>query len=157
MYYYIDSQNKPAGPVPTDQLEAFGVTPETYVWKRGMPQWTKACEVEELGIVFNSTHIISSEVINTLEHNQSYNKTGNCVNKWIASVLTAVIITLTFTVCVVYSYKKQTSLSTTANEKLESKKNMIDTISENHQTLEIIKTENHDIQRVNNKLHRKRH
>ena len=40
------------GPVEADRLVAFGVRPETLVWKQGMPQWAPASQVPELADLF---------------------------------------------------------------------------------------------------------
>lgn len=52
MYYYINSAGQQAGPVAANQLASYGVTGETLVWKAGMSQWAKACEVAELQAIF---------------------------------------------------------------------------------------------------------
>lgn len=51
-YYYLNAHNEQQGPVPPDQLTAYGVTSNTKVWKSGMPQWQAAGEVAELAFLF---------------------------------------------------------------------------------------------------------
>lgn len=48
MYYYINNLNQQCGPVPVSTLRNYGITPETYVWKAGMQNWTRAKAVPEL-------------------------------------------------------------------------------------------------------------
>lgn len=37
MYYFIDHNRQQKGPVPPSELTRYGVTTETYVWRKGMP------------------------------------------------------------------------------------------------------------------------
>lgn len=48
MYYYLDSANKQCGPVAADQLALHGVNAQSYVWREGMSEWKRACELPEL-------------------------------------------------------------------------------------------------------------
>ena len=52
-YFYVDSNQKQAGPVSPDQFAAIGVTADTLVWRKGLDQWTPANEVEELAPYFH--------------------------------------------------------------------------------------------------------
>lgn len=152
MYYYIDAQNKPAGPVTADQLENFGVTPETYVWKSGMTQWVKAGDIEELGMIFKLTRTIPNEVIDELESNYYNNTTNNSITKWFVCVVITVIISLAITVCIVYINKKQKDVYTddeTQNVEKQAITDYSDTLSKTHQTIEILKKDNYDVHRIN--------
>lgn len=54
-YYYVDSNNEQRGPVPVEQLNEYGITRETLVWKEGMGQrWKPAGEIPELQFLFLS-------------------------------------------------------------------------------------------------------
>jgi hypothetical protein len=47
MYYLIINQ-KQTGPIADEKLLEAGMTPDTYVWTTGMPDWKKASEVAAL-------------------------------------------------------------------------------------------------------------
>jgi hypothetical protein len=47
MYYLIINQ-KQTGPIADEKLLEAGMTPDTYVWTAGMPDWKKASEVAAL-------------------------------------------------------------------------------------------------------------
>ena len=47
-YFYVDSNQKQAGPITPAQFAAVGITAETLVWRKGLDQWTPAGELEEL-------------------------------------------------------------------------------------------------------------
>ena len=49
-YLLIDKVQK--GPFPVDELKANGLTPETMVWRKGMPEWIKAREEPALRRLF---------------------------------------------------------------------------------------------------------
>lgn len=55
MYYYIDRRNQQCGPVPASMLINYGVTLESYVWKAGMQNWTKAKNIPELQSLLGAT------------------------------------------------------------------------------------------------------
>lgn len=143
MYYYIDAHNKPAGPVPVDQLEYLGVSPDTYVWKPGMSQWTKAGEIDELGAIFKLTRTIPDEVIRELDRTLQQNEINNSLMKWIACALIILIVGLVVTVGVVYNNKIRKSQSEEfGTEEVDGKieKNLEDTIYVKYKTIEIIKS-----------------
>lgn len=48
MYYYINRENKPEGPVPAQDLVRHGVTPDTFVWRKGMKEWVRVRDLKEL-------------------------------------------------------------------------------------------------------------
>ena len=50
-YYYKDREEK--GPIGIDQLKEVGLSPNTLVWRKGLAEWKRAKEVEELGSMFN--------------------------------------------------------------------------------------------------------
>ena len=54
MYYFLDSQNNQKGPFDANVLLSWGITPETMVWREGMPAWAKASTVPELQSLFNA-------------------------------------------------------------------------------------------------------
>lgn len=47
-YYYVDADRQAAGPVSPEDFAALGITATTYVWRKGLPAWTRAGELEEL-------------------------------------------------------------------------------------------------------------
>ncbi|MCH5246828.1 MAG: DUF4339 domain-containing protein [Muribaculaceae bacterium] len=49
--YFIVVNNSHAGPYSVEQLKELNITPETYVWRRGMKQWIKAKDIPELSVV----------------------------------------------------------------------------------------------------------
>lgn len=54
MEYYIFRNNVQSGPFPASRLLSEGLTPETPVWREGMPQWAKASTLPELAYLFNN-------------------------------------------------------------------------------------------------------
>ena len=46
--YYLHIDDKDVGPFTIEDLEAIGITPGTYVWHKGMPQWARVEKVEAL-------------------------------------------------------------------------------------------------------------
>lgn len=46
--WYIMQNGQQIGPLEKSELQAYGLTPETYVWKPGMPQWQEAKNFPEL-------------------------------------------------------------------------------------------------------------
>jgi hypothetical protein len=46
--YYLADQGQRRGPFPLQELAAQGLTPDTLVWREGMPDWQRADEVIEL-------------------------------------------------------------------------------------------------------------
>ncbi|WP_065219218.1 MULTISPECIES: CD225/dispanin family protein [Butyricimonas] len=51
-YFYLNEKNEQKGPVAPEELINNGVTPNTLVWKKGMPLWVPAKTVEELKSFF---------------------------------------------------------------------------------------------------------
>lgn len=47
-YFYVDKNQKQAGPITPDRFAEEGITAETLVWCKNLPQWTPAGEIEEL-------------------------------------------------------------------------------------------------------------
>jgi hypothetical protein len=60
MYYLIINQ-KQAGPFADDKLIEAGMTPDTYVWTTGMPDWKKASEVAALQPILNAHFAAAQE------------------------------------------------------------------------------------------------
>ena len=52
LYYFIDKNKKRQGPLPIEDLQAYGITPDTLFFCKGMQGWTKAKDVEELTFLF---------------------------------------------------------------------------------------------------------
>lgn len=52
MDFYYSEGNQQKGPVSLDQLRALRLTPDTLVWREGMPQWMAAGAVPELANLF---------------------------------------------------------------------------------------------------------
>jgi len=53
-FFIIDRNGQQAGPFSFDQLVQKGISPETLVWKQGMPDWTPAWKVEDLRAVLEA-------------------------------------------------------------------------------------------------------
>lgn len=53
-YFIMDGEDR-KGPFTLDQLEEAGVTPETYVWCKGMEDWQQAAEVGDICRYFRQT------------------------------------------------------------------------------------------------------
>ena len=53
-YFFIDQNEQQQGPFPGEELIQFGITPETYVWCEGMPDWQRAKYVPELNQLFHA-------------------------------------------------------------------------------------------------------
>ena len=52
-YYYLSPDNQRMGPFTLDQLIAQHITPQTLIWKSGLPQWTNAMSVPEVAARLN--------------------------------------------------------------------------------------------------------
>ena len=48
MRYFVMKDGEQCGPYRVEELEAAGVTPETYVWCKGMADWQQAGEVADI-------------------------------------------------------------------------------------------------------------
>ena len=51
MNYYIVENGQQCGPLSLDQLRFKNITPETPIWREGMPQWGKAKDFPELSSI----------------------------------------------------------------------------------------------------------
>lgn len=51
-YYYVDQNSERQGPFSKEELVNHNLLPTTLVWRKGMPSWVKASEVEELSLLF---------------------------------------------------------------------------------------------------------
>lgn len=49
--YFIIIDGQQAGPYSKEELKSVGITPESHVWREGMPQWAKAMMLPELADV----------------------------------------------------------------------------------------------------------
>ena len=55
MHYWINQDGVQAGPLSIEELKQMSITPSTYVWHSGMPDWQQISEIEELNsILFGS-------------------------------------------------------------------------------------------------------
>lgn len=54
--WYLIQSNMQVGPVSESQLASLGLTPETLVWREGMPEWKPAGQVAELAPLFPGYH-----------------------------------------------------------------------------------------------------
>lgn len=52
-YFYVDKNQRQAGPISPDRFAEMGVTAETLVWCKGMSEWTPAGELNELAEYFS--------------------------------------------------------------------------------------------------------
>ena len=57
MLYYILENKERKGPFSLEQLAEMGISPDTMVWCKGMANWTKASEVEELAGILTSNRV----------------------------------------------------------------------------------------------------
>lgn len=48
MRYFVMKDGEQCGPYRVEELETAGVTPETYVWCKGMADWQQAGEVADI-------------------------------------------------------------------------------------------------------------
>lgn len=55
--WYIRNNDEHLGPYSIEELKLLGLYSDDYVWKDGLPAWTKACQVPEL-----------TELMITVEH-----------------------------------------------------------------------------------------
>lgn len=53
-YFYIDNGGNQCGPVDESVLRSLNISPETFVWREGMPDWVQAKNVPELAYLFHS-------------------------------------------------------------------------------------------------------
>ena len=52
--YYIHVNGRQKGPLPINLLIAEGLTPETMVWRPGLPTWVIASSIPELAVLFEN-------------------------------------------------------------------------------------------------------
>lgn len=57
MLYYILENKERKGPFSLEQLAEMEISPDTMVWCKGMANWMKASEVEELAEILTSNHV----------------------------------------------------------------------------------------------------
>ena len=77
MYYFFqDSNGQQQGPVAANDLPRYGVTPQTLVWKDGMPAWQAAGTVAELSVFFHS-----SNNFNEQPHQAQYSPQQQSINQ----------------------------------------------------------------------------
>jgi hypothetical protein len=60
-YYYTDGKER-YGPFTLDQLRDRGITPETLIWKEGMPDWVAAKNISDLDVLFSAPGMIAPQV-----------------------------------------------------------------------------------------------
>ncbi len=53
-YFYLDAQNNQHGPIPPEKFADHGITPNTLVWCKDMPDWMPANSQPELREWFNA-------------------------------------------------------------------------------------------------------
>ena len=70
LYYYVNPQKQVCGPVEAHLLPFYGVNQESYVWAKGMRDWTQVSRVPELHFVPSvaATRIQDSVNIHTREN-----------------------------------------------------------------------------------------
>ncbi len=66
MFYYIIQGGAQTGPFPLEALLSQGLTPDSYVWREGLAEWTRAGDVPELQSLF----VITSEESPKHDHPQ---------------------------------------------------------------------------------------
>lgn len=101
MYYYINTDKKPVGPVPPEQLSRHGVTLDTYVWKKGMDGWVKARNVAELRNLFEKQHYVTNLIDDTdgLE-NYMDARSDHSKLKWVIGIGVGMIFMLALVVAI---------------------------------------------------------
>lgn len=52
--WYLMYNGQQVGPMSKEQLKAYGLTPDSMVWKEGMPQWAQAFTIPELMQLINA-------------------------------------------------------------------------------------------------------
>lgn len=138
MYFYINNQNKQSGPVSADKLRELGVSADTYVWKSGMAQWTKAGDVEELQPLFciqprKFPTVIVDDIPN------STRRSGNSiVFVSLAVILFSVLVGLMIAIIMIVNNKRQEQIKANEQYKIIYTSDP-DTITSAHQTIEYIK------------------
>lgn len=55
--WYLINNGQQVSPMSKEQMLAYGLAPNTMVWKEGMPQWTQAFNVPELMDVLHSNPV----------------------------------------------------------------------------------------------------
>ena len=53
-YYFLNENNQRVGPVDVSSFTAYGVRPETYVWREGLLSWERAGSLPELSGLWRS-------------------------------------------------------------------------------------------------------
>lgn len=56
MLYYLIQGGVQTGPFPVEALLSQGMTRDSYVWREGLAEWTRAADVPELRQLFEFTH-----------------------------------------------------------------------------------------------------
>lgn len=75
-YFIIDNNGQQAGPFSQDQLVQKAISPETLVWKQGMPDWTPAWKVEELRTVLEAVEANKPNSTNQQENQEPQQQTS---------------------------------------------------------------------------------
>lgn len=65
-YYYIDSNRNGQGPVEAYKLPSLGVTPNTYVWTKGMLNWDHAYNIPELREILSSSTPVQEQTTSSV-------------------------------------------------------------------------------------------
>ncbi len=55
LQYYIVNDGTQQGPFPAESLPAHGLTGDSYIWREGLPGWTKARDLPELSSLLYGT------------------------------------------------------------------------------------------------------
>ena len=79
-YYYLGPDNQRMGPFTLEQLIAQNITPQTLIWKTGLPQWTNATAVPEVAARLNpnSTQQFQSPDSSQQSSSQSFYQKKPC-------------------------------------------------------------------------------
>lgn len=107
MYYYINRENKPEGPVPADDLVRHGVTLDTYVWRKGMKDWVRVRDLKEL-IPIVERKCTPATSFNEYDGLENYmdNDEGSSFLKWGLGIAVGIVVIITLVIVVLLSKKQ---------------------------------------------------
>ena len=113
MEYYILIDGKTEGPFSLEKLKEMPVTPQTKVWRQGMPEWIPAGEVGELNFLFGTPP--PAPVENNSNHEAEPASVKIAPRTWLVeSILITVLCCLPFGIVgIVYASKVSSLLKLT--------------------------------------------
>lgn len=94
--YFLQKGTNYEGPFDLEELKSKNISKETYVWYEGLTEWTKACKLKELIVLFNIPPFglnIKSSIHSPIENKvQNIESTKNSKIIKIALITTTILL-----------------------------------------------------------------